>query len=147
MRDGGGACPLGGVSALAGRDGRSLGFVRGSGRLGAQTWSDARRACEALGYSLAVIDDAPEDAFVFAELERHGFADTWIGLNDRAREMDWVWLDGVSVGYTHWDRGEPNDGGSGEDCGVIMTSAGRASEWDDRACASARPSVCEAPAP
>lgn len=114
----------------------------------ARTWAAARATCESVGYSLVVIENAPEDAFVYGELAARGFADTWVGLNDLVTETSWVWLNGVPVLYTHWDSGEPNDGGtSGEDCGVIMTRAGRESEWDDRDCASERPFVCEAPAP
>jgi len=113
-----------------------------------RSWAAARMVCESVGYSLAVIDDATEDALVYGELDARGFADTWIGLNDILTEMSWVWLDGIALGYTHWDDGEPNDGGDGgEDCGVIMTRDGRESEWDDRACDSERPYVCEAPAP
>jgi len=107
-------------------------------------WRDARSRCESLGYSLAVIDDATEDAFVYANLARLGFEDTWIGLSDRDTEMTWVWVDGRPLGYENWGDGEPNDGGSGADCAVIMTPpASRASGWAEGGCGSTRPFVCE----
>ncbi|MEZ4337207.1 MAG: C-type lectin domain-containing protein [Sandaracinaceae bacterium] len=110
-----------------------------------RSWAAAQISCESVGYSLVAVEDAAEDAFVYGELASRGFADTWVGLNDLVTEMSWVWGSGPPVGYTHWDSGEPNDGGSsGEDCGVIMTRAGRESEWDDRDCADERPYVCEA---
>ena len=113
-----------------------------------RSWAAARMVCEGTGYSLAVVEDATEDALIYGELAARGFADAWIGLNDILTEMTWVWLDGVPAAYTHWDDGEPNDGSSGgEDCGVIMTREGRESEWDDRPCDSERPYVCETPAP
>ncbi|MHC4837791.1 MAG: C-type lectin domain-containing protein [Planctomycetota bacterium] len=110
-----------------------------------RTWQDADDWCARFGYRLAVIETAAEDDRLYERIAREDFDDTWIGLNDRAVEGDWRWLDGAPVDYTHWDDGEPNDGGDfGEDCGVIMTSENRASEWDDRACDSRRPYVCEA---
>jgi hypothetical protein len=113
----------------------------------ARSWLAARMSCESYGYSLAVIETAGEDAFVYGEMASRGFIDTWIGLNDVLTEMTWVWLDGTPLAYTHWDAGEPNDGAGGEDCGVIMRMTGRETEWDDRSCDTEYPYVCEAPAP
>lgn len=113
---------------------------------GPRTWLAARMHCELFGYSLAVVEDAAEDAFVFGEVDGRSFDDTWLGHNDVLTEGTWVWLDGVPLAYTHWDAGEPNDSG-GEDCGVVMTAAGRESEWDDRSCGDERPYVCESPPP
>ncbi len=110
-------------------------------------WSSARGTCEAAGYSLAVIEDAAEDAFIYREISQRGFPNTWLGHNDRQLEGAWVWLDGLPMGFAHWDDGEPNDGGDdGEDCGIVMTEpARRAGKWDDRPCGRAYASVCEAP--
>ena len=79
-----------------------------------------------------------------AELARaRNLGDTWIGLSDQAAEGQWVWTDGNAPAYTHWDQGEPNDGGrNGEDCALIMTAENRTSEWDDRPCEGSRPFVC-----
>jgi hypothetical protein len=109
-----------------------------------RSWVGAQVACASVGYALAKVETAAEDAQIHAGMVARGFADTWIGLNDATAEGTWRWADGSLVGYTHWDEGEPNDGG-GEDCGVIMTTVGRTAEWDDRGCGSERPSVCEAP--
>jgi len=107
-------------------------------------WEDARVRCEWFGYDLAVVEDADEDAFVYAQLAARTLDDAWIGLNDRATEGVWQWVGLAPFVYDHWDEGEPNDGsGSGEDCGVIMMTAGRMSEWDDRPCDGPRPFVCE----
>lgn len=113
----------------------------------ARSWLGARSRCEASGYTLAVVETAAEDAFLYGEIASRGLDDTWIGLNDAVTEGTWVWLDGVPLGYEHWDEGEPNDGAGGEDCGVIMTREGRESEWDDRPCDGERPYLCEAGAP
>ncbi len=112
-----------------------------------RSWPGARLHCESYGYSLAVVQDGGEDRFLYEGIAARDFADTWIGHNDLLEEGAWVWLDGIPIVYSHWDEGEPNDGG-GEDCGLIMTRHGRESEWDDRPCESERPYICEAsPAP
>jgi hypothetical protein len=109
-------------------------------------WVEAQVQCQFAGYDLATAPDAATDAFLHQAIARRGFADTWIGLSDRARERQWVWVDGAPLAYTHWDEGEPNNGGDvGEDCGVIMTVEGRAAQWDDRGCGDPRPYVCAVP--
>jgi hypothetical protein len=110
-----------------------------------RNWVLARQFCQGFGYDLVVLEDGAEDAFVYGAISARGFGGTWLGLNDRAAEGQWVWLDGRPVPYSHWDQGEPNDGGNGgEDCGIVMTGDGRQTEWDDRGCESVRPFVCEA---
>ncbi len=106
-------------------------------------WPEAREACQSYGYDLAVVDTPQEDAFLYQAIAQRGFPDTWVGLNDRADEGRWVWLDGEALVHTHWDRGEPNNGGGGEDCGLIMTRDGRQSEWDDRPCGRDQTYICE----
>jgi hypothetical protein len=111
-------------------------------------WSTARAACQQVGYDLAAVEDATEDSYLYASVNQRGFGDTWLGLNDRQNEGSWVWPDGAPLAYSHWDRGEPNDGGDGgEDCGVLMTRDGRESEWDDRGCGRDYSYICEASAP
>ncbi|MCA9547197.1 MAG: C-type lectin domain-containing protein, partial [Myxococcales bacterium] len=110
-----------------------------------RTWPDARVACQQAGYDLVVVQDAAQDAVIYGEMRSRGFGDTWIGVNDRQNEGQWVWLDGIPVAYQHWDSGEPNNGGGGEDCGLIMTSRNRETEWDDRPCGGQRPFVCGVP--
>ncbi len=107
-------------------------------------WFAARNICHSVGYDLAVVNDAGEDAFLFGELQRRGLGGAWTGLNDHVAEGRWVWLDGQPLLYSHWDQGEPNNGGNGgEDCGILMTDQNRAGEWDDRECDSTRPFLCE----
>jgi len=108
-----------------------------------RSWAGARLFCESHGYTLAIVESAAEDAYLYDAIAARGFSDTWIGHNDLLEEGRWVWLDGSPLVYSHWDEGEPNDGG-GEDCGLIMTRHGRESEWDDRPCESERPHICEA---
>lgn len=111
----------------------------------ARSWAGAQRHCQLHGYELAMIDDATEDALLYATLSGLSLGDTWIGSNDLLVESGWVWRDGSPMLYSNWDMGEPNDGGEGgEDCGVLMTREGRESFWDDRSCDDERSYVCEA---
>ncbi|MCA9560290.1 MAG: hypothetical protein KC583_17195, partial [Myxococcales bacterium] len=110
-------------------------------------WPTARAACQQVGYDLAVVEDGAEDSYLYASVNQRGFGDTWLGLNDRQNEGDWVWLDGTPVAYSHWDRGEPNNGSGGEDCGLLMTRDGRDTQWDDRPCGRGYSYICEASAP
>lgn len=108
----------------------------------ARPWPNARELCQAVGYDLVIIETAELDAWIYQGMRDRGFGDSWVGLNDRQVEGQWVWLDGVPIGYEHWDSGEPNDGGGGEDCGLIMTTRNRQTEWDDRPCDQGRPFIC-----
>lgn len=138
-------CPCDVVAGpMAGPAGPSTYLLCREGR----NWVLARQFCQGFGYDLVALEDGAEDAFVYGAIASRGFGGTWLGLNDRSAEGQWVWLDGAAVLYSHWDQGEPNDGGNGgEDCGIVMTGDGRQTEWDDRGCEGVRPFVCEAAAP
>ena len=109
-----------------------------------RSWPGAQRSCASLGYTLASIEDADEDRWLYDLIDARGFGGTWHGHNDLVTEGRWVWDDGAPLTYENWDTDEPNDAG-GEDCGIIMTTPHRAGRWDDRACDSERPYVCEQP--
>ncbi|HJL19280.1 MAG TPA: C-type lectin domain-containing protein [Sandaracinaceae bacterium LLY-WYZ-13_1] len=133
-------CPC----AWAERMGHAYLFCRG-----AFDWAAGRARCLALGYDYVRIDDAAEDAFVFAEAEATGPPqDWWIGLNDRGAEGTFVWADGTALGagYAGWNTDQPDDGGaagSSEDCVELNHPAGGA--WNDLSCDVGYPSiVCEA---
>ncbi len=110
----------------------------------------AAAACGAVGYHLADIGDAAEDAFVQAEAQSMGLGTggglgtgIWIGLMEMgtAPLFTYVWTDGSAATYTHWDlaAGEPNHNGP---CVRIRTTTGF---WADQLCSQALPYVCEAP--
>ena len=109
------------------------------------SWPGAQMACQQAGYDLVIINDAGENSFIFNTLKQRGAQDTWIGLNDRGVEGNFVWVDGTTpVPYARWDDGEPNDGGGNEDCGIIMLEPQRReSKWDDRPCNRDYHYVCE----
>ena len=67
-------------------------------------WSDAQKACEALGGHLVTITDEKEQLFV----ESICFDSSWIG-GFREYANDWQWVTGEAFDYTNWEEGEPNN--------------------------------------
>lgn len=106
----------------------------------AATWTRARDLCALFEMRLVVPGDAPtnREVQVLAESMRRG--PVWIGLNDRDREGRWAGVDGVAAAWTNWERSEPNDFGSGEDCAQLLPWNGR---WNDASCDLSAPFVCE----
>ena len=107
------------------------------------SWRDARDECERWGYQLVVIENQRENEFIIAERQRQRQENLWIGLSDRRDEGRWRWVDGSELRFEAWGDGEPNDGGGGEDCAVILREDGRVGEWDDRGCNSRYDYACE----
>jgi hypothetical protein len=69
------------------------------------SWADAEAYAASVGGHLVTINDAAENDWLIATFD----TDYWIGLNDRAREGQWVWASGEPVTFTDWLAGEPND--------------------------------------
>lgn len=104
-----------------------------------RTWSQARGNCELDGAHLVVIDDGDENTYVRSLISGY----SWIGLNDIDEENTWAWVTGAPVPYTHWQSGEPNNGGLGaaEDCVEMRTTT--SGRWNDEGCNDGRHFVCE----
>lgn len=112
-------------------------------------WSDAQNDCVRRGGQLAVVDDATRAASLVALATRAGRLGVplWIGLDDRATEGDYRWIDGAPLGsYRAWWPGEPNDSGmmgESEDCAAMGRAVGP-DEWNDDVCTFAHPFPCDA---
>lgn len=113
------------------------------------TWQAANTAASSLtrygasGY-LATITSETENDFVSDRLLGAG----WMGASDAGSEGDWKWVTGPETGtsfwsgtaggsavsgrYENWNTGEPNESGSGEDCGQFLSGA--SGEWNDLPC-------------
>ena len=117
------------------------------------TWVGARETCASMGYDLAVITDADENAFVaerLVALTGDGLG-SWIGANDLETEGQWVWLDGtetfwegesngLATGFAVWGVGEPNEDFAGEDCGSLVAGF---QAWNDLGCTQPQSYACE----
>jgi hypothetical protein len=112
---------------------------------GGAIWVDAERECELEGGHLIVIDDQVENdwmktiaaAAVTDDESTNQLA--WIGLGDQAKEGEFAWVTGSSLGLMPWSSGEPNSLYGAEDC-VEMRSNG---EWNDDRCNAMLTYVCE----
>jgi hypothetical protein len=106
------------------------------------TWWEAWEGCNDLdSYDLVTIDDASENAWVFARASAYGseYIWWWIGYNDigaaawQEPAAGWEWSDGSSSSYTNWNSGQPDDWRGDEDCAHIY---GDYEVWNDLDCDS-----------
>ncbi|XP_072016526.1 adhesion G-protein coupled receptor G6-like [Amphiura filiformis] len=107
---------------------------------------EAREACLQMGADLVIIEDAEENAFLSSLLPESTLAAYWIGLMASATNGNgFTWLDGtvvrngdgIDVGYTNWQPGEPIYH-SADNCAEITTeNYGRGyvrGAWNDEPC-------------
>jgi hypothetical protein len=91
-------------------------------------WEDSQAYCVSKGGALVKIDDSDENSDVAELISQEG--STWIGANDRDKEGEFRWTDNSPVENAHWQGGQPNDSGDGEDCAVLHA----AGDWNDVDC-------------
>ncbi|XP_019626198.1 PREDICTED: uncharacterized protein LOC109471349 [Branchiostoma belcheri] len=103
-----------------------------------QTYSEAKQTCAADRAVLAMPKDSATNSF----LAGMGTAVRWIGISDAQMEGQWVFADGKnlqSADYSNWVPGQPDNDGSGEDCGAIRSDG----LWGDVPCQDSRPFLCQ----
>ncbi|KAI8496991.1 hypothetical protein Bbelb_256460 [Branchiostoma belcheri] len=108
-----------------------------------KTYYEAQQTCAADGAILAM----PKDNVTNSFLAGMGGGAKWIGIHDAQMEGQWVFLDSEtlqSAVYSNWAQGEPNNDGSGEDCGEMRSNG----LWNDMPCNDYMPFLCQLlPAP
>ncbi|MBL7992178.1 MAG: T9SS type A sorting domain-containing protein [Candidatus Kapabacteria bacterium] len=79
--------------------------------LTANSWTASEAEAEKMGGTLAIIDNASEQEWVFSKFGEYGneSRNLWIGLQETAKEGVYVWVDGSALNYTNWLPGEPNN--------------------------------------
>jgi len=116
------------------------------------TWPAAASAAAALGGYLTTLNTKAENTWLYDKFGKYGGTsrDLWIGNKDNVTEGTWYWYNGTTSGdggvsdnisqgakwpdgTNKWASGEPNDWGSGEDCGTIRGSLNIAT-WNDFHC-------------
>ena len=90
------------------------------------SWTDAESYCQSwsAGAHLASIHSVEDQKFVQTNFPQ----DIWLGGNDLAKEGTWVWSDGTPWDYSDWSSGQPDNGGSNQDC---LKGNWRNLQWDD----------------
>ncbi|XP_053186720.1 macrophage mannose receptor 1-like [Scomber japonicus] len=102
------------------------------------TWYEARDYCRATGGDLLSIHSEAEIQTI------HGHSKVWIGLNIPDPITGYVWSDGSSVNFQHWQDGEPNNQNNAESCAemhVFMKMWG--STWNDVPCEMYKGFLCQ----
>jgi hypothetical protein len=114
-----------------------------------RAWTDARTDCTRIGWDLAVLESAAEDAWVFAQAVSVFDEDWWVGLSDRETEATYVWVDGTvnwtagaAVTYSNYRSGTPCDADE-QDC--LELSMEESGTWVDDRCSVPQAYVCELP--
>ena len=116
------------------------------------TWNAAAAAAAALGGYLTTLNTRAENTWLYETFGSYGGTnrDLWIGSKDNVTEGTWYWYNGTTSGdggvsdnissgatwpdgESKWRSGEPNDWGSGEDCGTIRGSLST-EKWNDYSC-------------
>ncbi len=110
------------------------------------SWAEAQAACALLGGHLATATSQAENSLASQIAPSD---DIWFGASDTGSEGTFAWVTSEPFVFTHWRRGEPNDGGDdGEDCAVLEGDnnlPGLGCLWDDRPCEDGHPYMCERP--
>ena len=92
------------------------------------SWTDAEAYANSLGGHLVAINSQAEQNLLVSMFG--GTEYFWIGLTDQQVEGLFMWTNGDPVTYTHWDPGEPNNGGgSGED--YVLMNWIAPGKWND----------------
>ncbi|XP_025099663.1 perlucin-like protein [Pomacea canaliculata] len=108
-------------------------------------WLEAASLCMVFGGHLAEINSRDENIFVRNMISSHNVFFSWLGINDIARDGQWVLSSsGQPLTYWNWVAGEPNNAhGVTEACGGMY----RDGRWNDDECVRSRTftSVCERP--
>ena len=125
------ACLLAGpVAAQAGTiwiNGHEYEVVRSEGI----TWTAAKAAAEAAGWSLASTGSQEENDFIKSLLDSSlaGRSHFWLGATDRDVEGDFTWTDGTPWSFTNFWGGEPNN--SGDEVVLAMDLRSGSWAWND----------------
>lgn len=116
------------------------------------SWYEAVRRCKSLGGFLVKIGDADEQSFLTDRINSsRKIKALWIGLHDLDDENDFKWEhDNTPSNFSHWNKGEPDNSGDGEDCvavsGIFLYMYSQLylpGRWNDMDCDKSAPYICE----
>ncbi|XP_071179902.1 collagen alpha-5(VI) chain-like [Mytilus edulis] len=95
-----------------------------------KTWENAVVMCEKED-AILFSPTAHMNRWTIAFLKRNGIENSWIGINDKCTEANWIWSDGSPVNKTDWQwaKNEPNNKNV-ENCGQVYKD----STWNDLSC-------------
>uniref|UniRef100_G3QUJ1 C-type lectin domain-containing protein n=1 Tax=Gorilla gorilla gorilla TaxID=9595 RepID=G3QUJ1_GORGO len=104
------------------------------------TWAAAQGHCADASAHLVIVGGLDEQGFLTRNTRGRGY---WLGLRavrHLGKVQGYQWVDGVSLSFSHWNQGEPNDAWRRENC-VMMLHTGL---WNDAPCDSEKDGwICE----
>jgi hypothetical protein len=94
------------------------------------TWSDSEAYAQTLGGHLASINDANENAWVYANMDTgDSVRNAWLGIKYNPSSLTYGWVNGDPFTYINWAPGEPNGVGGGEVGSFFGTP--HPAQWND----------------
>lgn len=114
--------------------------------LTSNTWSASEVEAETLGGTLAVINSAVEQKWVFSTFGSYGGTNCghlWIGLHRKWPGGLFCWVTDEKVGYTNWAPDQPDNRGGMETC--VEMWADDKGYWNDTVDSLPRDGVVEVP--
>jgi len=98
------------------------------------TWTASEAEAENLGGTLAVINDAAEEDWVFSTFGAYGDTNRnlWIGLRRQWPGGPFAWVTDEKPAYVNWHSGQPDNAGGVENCVHIWArSSDNPNSWND----------------
>jgi hypothetical protein len=76
-------------------------------------WQEAQAKCVEMGGHLPIVLTGAENQFLTALTNSAGLESTWLGATDEKSEGEWRWVNDAPLGYSNWERGQPNNNSDG----------------------------------
>jgi len=106
-------------------------------------WDDAVYYCVEVDAVLTSIHSAEENAYISDNVCNSTINDCWIGLNDRANESVWQWVDGTAFDYSNWKPGEPSNHFDSEH--IVHIQSESDGTWNDHRTTKWAYAICKRP--
>ena len=104
-------------------------------------WQAAKKACEDLNSTLAIINSLAEHQALKRHISRTR-KHTWIGLHRNSSVQNgWLWVDGSRLKDSHWGKSEPNS--IDEECVEMRLFYPHYGRWNDQECSDTINYICE----
>lgn len=118
-----------------------------------KTWQEAEESCKKGEAHLVKIESEKENNFLlktfmqipFDELNRSA----WIGLTDKGKVGEFIWMDGTSPAYINWAEEQPNNEEGDQDCTELVNGVfwpgglAQTGLWNDYQCHLKLMYICE----
>ncbi|KAI2668392.1 macrophage mannose receptor 1-like protein [Labeo rohita] len=101
-----------------------------------KNWTNAQRHCRKYYEDLSTIT-SEEEQDMLIQLAGGNQNLKWIGLyRNKTSTNNWLWSDKISVSFTDWDKGQPNNVNGSQNCVSVIN------KWNDYFCDSSLPFFC-----